>query len=79
MVAVGNDRVLIGAQDDNIGAAGAGAAYLFGTNRTLLTTFTNPAPVSGDNFGTSVAVVGSDRLLISAIDYGGIKGTGGTA
>ena len=77
--AAGTDRLLIGAPFDPTGAAGAGTAYLFATNGTLLTTFTNPVPATGDNFGTSVAVVGTDRLLISAIDYGGTKGTGGAA
>ena len=77
--AVGDDRVLIGAPYNSTGAAGAGSAYLFSTNGALLTTFTNPIPTTGDNFGTSVAAVGSDRVLISAIDYGGSKGTGGAA
>ena len=77
--AVGSDRVLIGAPDNSTGAAAAGSAYLFSTNGTLLTTFTNPIPATGDNFGTSVAAVGSGRVLISAIDYGGSKGTGGAA
>ncbi len=76
MAAVGSDLVLIGAQDDNTGASAAGTAYLFRTNGTLLTTFTNPAPVAGDNFGTSVAAIGSDRVLISAIDYGGVRDGG---
>jgi hypothetical protein len=77
--ALGNERVLIGAPYDNTGAAAAGAAYLFRTNGTLLTTFTNPIPATNDNFGQSVAAVGNDRVLISAIDYGGAKGTGGAA
>lgn len=76
MAAVGSDRVLIGAQDDNTGASGAGTAYLFRTNGTLLTTFTNPAPVVNDNFGTSLAALGSDRVLISAIDYGNVRNGG---
>ena len=63
---VGSDRVLIGAYSDNTGAVNAGAAYLFSTNGTLLTTFTNPTPVAGDYFGYSVAAVGSDRVLIGA-------------
>ena len=66
VAAVGSDRVLIGAQFDDTGAPGTGAAYLFRTNGTLLTTFTNPTPVIGDNFGYSVAAVGSDRVLIGA-------------
>ena len=79
LAAMGSDRVLIGAPYDNTGASGAGSAYLFRTNGTLLMTFTNPIPATGDNFGQSVAAVGSDRVLISAIDYGGAKGTGGAA
>jgi hypothetical protein len=66
VAAVGSDRVLVGANNDHTGAAFAGAAYLFSTNGTLLTTFTNPTPAAGDRFGYSVAAVGSDRLLIGA-------------
>lgn len=79
VAAVGNDRVLMGAPYNNTGASGAGVAYLFNTNGALLITFTNPFPAASDNFGTSVAAVGSDRVLISAIDYGNAKGTGGAA
>jgi hypothetical protein len=75
VAAVGSDRVLIGAYGDDTGAAQAGAAYLFNTNGTLLTTFTNPAPAVNDNFGWAVAVVGSDRVLISA--YGDDTGASG--
>ena len=66
---VGSDWVLIGAPYDNTVASHSGSAYLFGTNGGLLTTFTNPVPAAGDNFGTSVAAVGNDRVLISAL-YG---------
>lgn len=76
--AFGNDRVLIGAPYANSGATAAGAAYLFGTNGALLRTFVNPAPVADDNFGAATAAVGSDRVLIGAIDYGAVRG-GGTA
>lgn len=79
VAAVGGNRILIGAPYSNTGATGAGAAYLFNTNGALLTTFTNPVPAPGDNFGTSVAAVGNDRVLISAIDYGSANGTGGAA
>src|SRR6476619_3453993 len=44
MAALGNDRVLIGARYDDTTATNAGAVYLFHTNGTLLTTFTNPIP-----------------------------------
>jgi hypothetical protein len=66
LMAVGSDRVLIGAPYDDQGATDAGAAYLFSTNGTLLTTFTNPTPAVGDWFGYSVAAVGDDRVLIGA-------------
>ena len=78
VAAIGNDRVLIGAPQNNIGASQAGAAYLFNTNGALVFTFTNPVPVASDNFGTSVAAVGNDRVLIGAIDYGG-SGNGGAS
>jgi hypothetical protein len=67
MAAVGTDRVLIGATRENAqGEDLPGAAYLFSTNGTCLMTFTNPTPAVGDNFGLSVAAVGSDRVLIGA-------------
>src|SRR6266850_4276747 len=58
VASVGTDRVLIGAYRDNMGALDAGVAYLFSTNGTLLTTFTNPSPQDYDNFGNAVAAVG---------------------
>jgi hypothetical protein len=64
VAAVGSNRVLIGAELDDLGATNAGAVYLFRTDGTLLTTFTNPAPADGDRFGTSVAAVGSDLVVI---------------
>ena len=66
VAAVGTDRVLIGASSDHTGAPYTGAAYLFSTNGTLLTTFTNPTPGAGDGFGSSVAAVGTERVLIGA-------------
>ena len=66
VAAVGADKVLIGAYADHFGANNGGAAYLFTTNGTLLATFNNPTPASGDRFGIAVAAVGSDRVLIGA-------------
>jgi hypothetical protein len=65
VAAVGSNRVLIGSPYDDTGAVNAGAAYLFDGNGTLLTTFTNPASAAS-GFGSSVAAVGTDRVLISA-------------
>jgi len=66
VTAVGSDRILVGAKLNNTGAANAGAAHLFNTNGTLLTTFTNPAPANQALFGNAVAAVGNDRVLIGA-------------
>jgi len=66
VAAVGTNQVLIGADGDNTGASSAGAAYLFSTDGTLLTTFTNPTPAASDYFGRSVAAAGSDQVLIGA-------------
>jgi len=77
VVAVGSDRILIGAYLDDAGAANAGSAYFFNTNGTLLTTITNPTPASGEQFGSSVAAVGSSRVLIAAhLDGAGATGAG---
>src|ERR1017187_817350 len=76
VAAMGNDRVLIGASGDDTGATYAGAAYLFSTNGTLLTTFTNPTPADSDFFGCAVAAAGSDRVLVGA--YGDSTGATNT-
>jgi hypothetical protein len=71
VAAVGGDRVLIGAWgEDDTSINSAGAAYLFATNGTLMTIFTNPTPAFGDGFGRAVAPLGSDRVMISAINDG---------
>ncbi|RYD37638.1 MAG: hypothetical protein EOP86_02970 [Verrucomicrobiaceae bacterium] len=75
VAAAGIDRVLIGAHQDSTGTAGAGAAYLFGTDGALLKTFTSPAPSSGGAFGWSVAALGIDKVLIGA--YGDSTGAAG--
>ena len=72
VAALGSDRVLIGAHGNSMGGPYCGAAYLFSTNGTLLTTFANPTPAANDNFGLSVAALGSDQVLIGA--YGNSTG-----
>jgi len=77
VAAVSSDKVLISAHSDNTGATDAGAAYLFNTNGTLLITFTNPTPQSGDSFGISVATVGPEKAIIGAHwDNTGATGAG---
>ena len=45
---------------------GEGVAYFFKTNGTLLHTVVNPSTSPGDNFASSLAVLGHDRILIGA-------------
>lgn len=74
MAALGTDRILIGASWDDRSVSAEGGAYLFNANGTLLTSFTNPAPVVQDLFGLAVNTVG-DKILISSLDAGA-NGTG---
>jgi len=77
VAAVGTDRVLIGAAGVDTGAFDAGVAYLFDTNGVVLATFTNPTPGDSDDFGSAVAAVGTDRVLIGAVrDHIGAVGAG---
>ena len=63
---LGSNHVIIGAPHDSVGATRAGAAYLFSASGALLTTFTNPTPAFAEEFGITVAAVGSDRVLVGA-------------
>ena len=65
---VGTDRFIVGASGDDEGMTGAGSAYLFDLDGHLLATITNPAPAAGDQFGSAVAGVGSNRFVVGA-DY----------
>ena len=65
-VAIANNNLLIGAtRNTSQGTLRAGQAFLFNPGGTLLTTFDNPNPVAGGNFGRAVSAVG-DNLLIGA-------------
>src|SRR5688572_600278 len=70
MAALGNDRILVGAPNDDTAGTNAGAVYLFHTNGTLLTTFTNPDPAQSylisDQFGGAITTLGSDRVVIGS-------------
>lgn len=64
VAAVGTDKVLVSAMFDDTQAPNAGAVYLFDLNGTLLRTFHDPDPKTGDQFGQSISSVDSDRFLI---------------
>ena len=72
VAAIGTDKFLFGSPGDDTGATDAGVAYLMSTNGAVLLTLTNPTPnlahFSRERFGTSVAALGSDRLLVAASD-----------
>jgi hypothetical protein len=63
-----DDLIIIGAPQSSPGFGGSqpGTAYIFNTNGTLLRTLLNPAPFPGDRFGSALAVLGNDRILIGA-------------
>jgi len=61
-----SDKIIVGAYQDDAGAANAGSAYLFDTNGILLATIANPAPTKNDYFGYSVAGLGSDKIIVGA-------------
>jgi hypothetical protein len=59
-VAIAGNTAIVGADGDDAGASGAGAACLFdAASGTLLRTLANPTPGANDLFGNSVAI--SDR------------------
>jgi len=63
-VAGSHKTIIVGTPSDNTAGSHAGAAYLFNaSNGELLRTFLSPTPNSGDEFGISVAAVGSNILI----------------
>jgi hypothetical protein len=74
VAAIGSDKVLISAAQDDTGGTDTGAAYLFSTNGSLVATFTNPAAASFDEFGSAVAGVGADKVLIGAPGFSAYVG-----
>ena len=64
-------NILIGASLDDTGAKKAGAAYLFdGTTGKMLHKFVNPNPVAIPYFGTQVAALGNDILIMAQQLFG---------
>jgi protocatechuate 3,4-dioxygenase beta subunit len=64
-VALSGSSLLVGAGGASPSGNGnnLGAAYLFGTSGKLLQTFQDPNPTSQDDFGSSVALSGSNVLV----------------
>lgn len=79
LAAVGSNKVLVGDPLDDTGATDAGAAYLININNgNLVTAFTNPTPAFNDQFGISVAALGTERVVVGAWAHnnGGVFNTG---
>jgi len=70
MATLDSQRILVSAPYDDTTANNAGIVYLFHTNGTLLTTFTNPSPANfffdADLFGNAVATLGNDSVLVGS-------------
>ncbi|MBU0679404.1 MAG: FG-GAP repeat protein, partial [Verrucomicrobia bacterium] len=63
---VGSDKFIVGAHLDDQGATDAGVVHLYQNDGTFLMTLTNPTPDVDDDFGVSVAGVGSDKFIVGA-------------
>ncbi len=59
-------NLLAAAYNANGGAATSGIAYMFNSSGTLVTTFKDPSPTAGENFGASMVGVGTSYVLIGA-------------
>ena len=73
-VAVGNDRIVVGAPGDRILDPGVtpGAAYIFDLEGNLIKRLTDPTGINDDQYGYSVAV-GQGRIVVGSThdDSGG--------
>jgi len=75
--AMAGNVIIVGARQDDTGATNAGSAYSFdGNTGALLQTFNNPAPVTGDQFGFSVAGIGSSILVGTPLNDTGATNSG---
>src|SRR5580765_1717407 len=64
IAALGTHAVLVGAFQYDTPMTDSGVAYLFDTNGTVITTFTNPYPATSSYFGWCVGRLGIERVLI---------------
>ena len=64
-VAVGNGRIVVGAQGNDDAGGGSGSAYVYDLEGNLITKITASDAAAGDAFGRSVAV-GNGRIVVGA-------------
>ena len=79
-VAIEGTRLLVGAPNDAVGAAGSGVVHEFdlggATPATPVWTIANPTPAASDAFGTTVALSGSHTLIGATGDDTGALNAG---
>ena len=64
---VGDAELVVGTPGENQGPNNdVGRAYIYGTNGALLATLQNPTPQTDERFGSSVAALGTDKLIVGA-------------
>src|SRR5210317_1801977 len=73
-VAIGSDRIVVGAYNDDDNGSNSGSAYIFDLDGTQLAKITASDGAGGDNFGSSVAV-GSGRIVVGAKGDDDFKGS----
>jgi len=76
-VAIGNSRIVVGAEGDDDNGDESGSAYIFDLDGTQLAKITASDGAANDRFGKSVAV-GSGRIVVGAVygnnDIGAVSG-----
>jgi hypothetical protein len=79
-VAISGTRVVVGARNDDTGAANAGSAYVYdlssGTPTVPVATLNKPNPAVGDAFGLTVAISGTRVVVGAANDDTGATDAG---
>jgi hypothetical protein len=79
-VAISGTQTVVGAHQDDTGAANAGSAYVYdlssGTPTIPVATLNNPGPAASDNFGHSVAIYGTQVVVGAYLDDTGATDSG---
>lgn len=79
-VAIGGTRIVVGVPGDDPGASNAGSVYVYDFSEGPVTSpvlaLLNPAPQTGDGFGTSVAISGDLVAVGSPLDDLGAADSG---
>lgn len=63
---VGPGWLGVGAPGEDAGAGNAGAMYLYDGGGSIITTVTNPRPSAGSQFGSAIAGISSNRIVVGA-------------